>query len=42
MAPTDPRVTPMEGSMGELLTADWEAFTGDQVVEGSSGRTGIS
>ena len=28
----------MEGSMGELLTADWEAFTGDQVVEGLIGK----
>jgi DNA-binding NtrC family response regulator len=38
MAPPDPRMTPMEGSMGELLTADWEAFTGDQVVEGLIGK----
>jgi DNA-binding NtrC family response regulator len=37
MAPSDPRVMPMEGLMGELLTADREAFTRDQVVEGLIG-----
>ena len=28
--------------MGELLTADWESFTGDQAVEGLLKRYGFT